>query len=268
MIKPILLIVLFLGQFSYAVGLVPFSEPEALERLNRSQHRADFAKLANHYLNQTDRIICAPVVGSIVLNALRYNTEKAPLVDIPKPFFDQIQKATANKLDPRLRMYTPQNFLNNTALEIKSLSRIYAEPVSGQVDPGLQLEQFRRVFEEAHGVAVKKMPVGTKETARNKEGFKPLPQEEYERVVGELKKNLSEPNNFVVINYSRAELKQVGSGHFSPVAAYDEESDSFLVLDVNPFGGPWVWVDASDLVNAMNTFDTEENRGILFVSEK
>jgi hypothetical protein len=52
------------------------------------------------------------------------------------------------------------------------------------------------------------------------------------------------------------------------VAAYDEPSDSFLVLDVNPFGGPWAWVDSKDLVNALNTFDVQENRGILLISEK
>ena len=110
--------------------------------------------------------------------------------------------------------------------------------------------------------------MGSKKTARNQEGSQALPTKTYEQVVAALKKNLSEADNNVVANYSRSELKQPGSGHFSPVAAYDEKSNSFLILDVNPFGGPWVWVDAQDLVNALNTFDTVENRGLLFLSEK
>lgn len=46
------------------------------------------------------------------------------------------------------------------------------------------------------------------------------------------------PNNsfeFVVASYDRASLGQTGTGHFSPVAAYDEETDSVLVLDVARF---------------------------------
>lgn len=68
------------SHLSFGVTLVPLTEPEGLQRLIRSSHKADFAKLSQHYLNQTDRIICGPVVGSIILNALRYNTPAAPLV--------------------------------------------------------------------------------------------------------------------------------------------------------------------------------------------
>ncbi len=257
-----------LAQSAAAVTLVPMTTQEGLERLTRSTHKADFAKLSGHYLNQTDRIICGPVVASIVLNALRYNTEKAPLVDIPAAFLAQMPESAGKKFDPRLRMYTPTNVLNEKALAIKSLSRIYAEPVDGVRDAGVQLEQFRQIFEQAHNLKATKISVGSKKTARNQEGSQALPTKIYEQVIAALKKNLSEADNYVVANYSRSELKQPGSGHFSPVAAYDEKSNSFLILDVNPFGGPWVWVDAQDLVNALNTFDTVENRGLLFLSEK
>ena len=35
----------------------------------------------------------------------------------------------------------------------------------------------------------------------------------------------------LIASYSRRALKQTGSGHFSPIAAYDEESDSVLIMD-------------------------------------
>ena len=38
-------------------------------------------------------------------------------------------------------------------------------------------------------------------------------------------------------------------------------------MDVNPNRAPWVWVGSDDLVAAMRTFDTVENRGYLLVSE-
>jgi len=262
------LLALLISPLAFAVTLVPFHSDEGIEQLNRSKYRADFGKLSNHYRNQTDRMSCGPIVGSMVLNALRYNTEKAPLVEIPKKFLEQMPVGKdGKKFDPRLRMYTPENFLNEKALKIKTLSQIYAEPIHGKADPGISLEHLRQMFEEAHGLKVTKIHVGTPKTASNKEGSDPLSAKEYERVVSEMKKNLSEPGNYIVANYSRGSLGQPGSGHISPVAAYEQETDSFLVLDVNPFGGPWVWVSAKDFVAAMNTTDSDSNRGLLLISE-
>ena len=38
-------------------------------------------------------------------------------------------------------------------------------------------------------------------------------------------------------------------------------------MDVNPNRAPWVWVRSADLIRAMRTFDTVENRGYLLISE-
>ncbi len=40
---------------------------------------------------------------------------------------------------------------------------------------------------------------------------------------------------FIAVSYSRKALGQTGSGHFSPVAAFDEASDSVLILDTARF---------------------------------
>lgn len=186
-----------------------------------------------------------------------------------------------NRFDPRLRMYTPQNFLNDEAIKIKTLSQIYAESLPAKKagekeikDSGYQLEQFRTVFEKAHNLRARKVTVGTEETARNLKAPKVpkvpkvLPISDSDKVISEMIRNLGEAENYIVANYSRLMLGQKDSGHYSPVAAYDETSHSFLILDVNPFAGPWVWVDETNLINAMNTFDTVENRGLLFLSEK
>jgi glutathione gamma-glutamylcysteinyltransferase len=39
----------------------------------------------------------------------------------------------------------------------------------------------------------------------------------------------------LIASYSRRVLKQTGSGHFSPIAAYDEESDTVLIMDTVRF---------------------------------
>lgn len=82
-----------------------------------------------------------------------------------------------------------------------------------------------------------------------------------------IKKALQE-KDFIIVNFSRVALKMEGAGgHFSPVAAYDETSDQFLILDVARYKYPPFWVKAENLWNAVNTFDTSNNqyRGIIHV---
>ena len=56
-------------------------------------------------------------------------------------------------------------------------------------------------------------------------------------------------------------------GGVHPIA-YDDGSDSFLVLDVNPAAAGWVWMPAATLIRGMRTFDTLENRGYVLVSAR
>ncbi len=53
----------------------------------------------------------------------------------------------------------------------------------------------------------------------------------------------------------RKALGQETFGHISPLAAYDEKADRFLILDVARYKYPPAWVKASDLFDAMNTPD-------------
>lgn len=76
---------------------------------------------------------------------------------------------------------------------------------------------------------------------------------------------LSDPNRYLVVNYLRTALWQEGRGHTSPVAAYDEASDRFLVLDVSRVAYPPAWVRAPDLFAAMNTNAGARTRGYAIV---
>ena len=72
----------------------------------------------------------------------------------------------------------------------------------------------------------------------------------------------SRPRRFSEIGSSS---RSFNAGYLT--GAYDERSDSFLIMDVNSNRAPWVWVRSDDLIAAMRTFDTVENRGYLLVSE-
>lgn len=61
-----------------------------------------------------------------------------------------------------------------------------------------------------------------------------------------LKQLMSQEGHFVIANFSRKALGQVGGGHYSPLAAFDEVSRSVLILDVNlrRYGSYWVPIDS------------------------
>jgi hypothetical protein len=81
-------------------------------------------------------------------------------------------------------------------------------------------------------------------------------------------KNLTEVNNFVLVNYSRPAIGQEGGGHISPIAAYDRDSDRFLILDVSRYKYPPVWVKVEKLWQATKTIDSAsgKTRGLVLVS--
>lgn len=83
-------------------------------------------------------------------------------------------------------------------------------------------------------------------------------------------KNLQEPGNFVLVNYLRKAIGQEKGGHISPLAAYNQQTDRFLILDVSRYKYPPVWVKAEDLWQAMATVDPDsgKTRGFVLVSAR
>ena len=70
----------------------------------------------------------------------------------------------------------------------------------------------------------------------------------------------SSTNEVLVVSYDRKTLGQTGSGHFSPLGAFDVASNSVLILDVARFKYPPHWVPLPLLWEAMRTHDTSTNK--------
>lgn len=83
--------------------------------------------------------------------------------------------------------------------------------------------------------------------------------------------HLAQPGHFVLVNYFRNTIGQQKGGHFSPLAAYDKDSDRFMILDVARYKYPPVWVKAEELFAAMNTKDSDnqdKSRGYVLIAKK
>lgn len=85
-----------------------------------------------------------------------------------------------------------------------------------------------------------------------------------------LKKNLREDDRFVLLNFNRRMTGEIGGGHWSPLAAYHEPSDSVLLMDVARYKYPPVWVPLKDLLLGAQDPDSVSNkpRGVLIISKK
>ncbi len=84
-----------------------------------------------------------------------------------------------------------------------------------------------------------------------------------------LQKALGNDGKYVLANYLRGVLGQVGGGHWSVLAAYDAVSDRVLILDVAKYKYAPEWVTINALQKAIDTIDSTSGkpRGLVLVSE-
>jgi len=76
------------------------------------------------------------------------------------------------------------------------------------------------------------------------------------------------PSSFLVVSYTRKVLGQTGTGHFSPIGAYDEASDNVLILDTARFKYGPHWVPLQLIFEALipEDPDTLKSRGYVVLS--
>jgi hypothetical protein len=144
------------------------------------------------------------------------------------------------------RVFTQENFFSNE----KTKAVITSEKVSRQ---GMTLAELGGLI-ASYGVKVEVHHAATTNI------------EDFRKVTAA---NLKQKGNFVIVNYLRKEINQERGGHISPLAAYNEETDRFLIMDVSRYKYPPVWVKTADLWKAMNTVDSVsgKTRGFVLVSK-
>jgi hypothetical protein len=83
-----------------------------------------------------------------------------------------------------------------------------------------------------------------------------------------LREVLRDRGDRLIVNYLRSALDQQGSGHISPIAAYDSRSDRVLILDVARYRYPAVWVSSEALWRGMRQLDRSSgrSRGLVIVA--
>lgn len=239
----------FESQAPDQLQLVPFATEEGLIRLARAGVKAPFGVLANQFEAQSNAAFCGPTSAAIILNAVHAGAAELPR-DRSRLRPEDLRYLPAG-IELAVPRYTQDSVIGKGA---KTRAQVLGEPIlvaGKQVqDIGYQLRQFDELL-RANGLRTTMVIV---------EDQKPE-----EQVREDIVRSLRQSGNYVVVNYARAQVGQKGGGHISPLGAYDEHSDSVLVLDVNPASAGWVWMPVRVLLRGMRTFDTVENRGYVLV---
>lgn len=230
--------------------MIPWDSEEGIHRLEESTYKIDFFKLANHFDIQNNRLFCGPATATTILNSLRLKNSSITLPkDKTRLSKTDLKYLPSKDWNPSYNRYSQDNIFSKSA---KERPYVLGKPIENEKDYGFQLRQFADLFEK-HGVMVTVRVVD--------------PQANFEKMKQEILENLKRRDDYVVINYKRSALGQPGGGHISPIGAYHQDSNSFLIMDVIPNISEWVWVKADFLFKAMQTYDTVENRGYLLIGK-
>lgn len=236
--------------------LVAWNTEEGQNRLHRAI-KTDFYQLAHRFQPQINPLYCGIATTTILLNSTRLDGRRVPSqeqLEVERP------KAFGGGRIP-FRAYSQTTLLNRMTDQVKSRTVITLENLTdenthdaSQFDPGLTLQQLAEI-QRSYGLEVEVQRAG----------------ESFEAGVaafrGALRKHLSDEDHFIVVNFVGTAIGTTTQGHISPLAAFDPESDTVLVLDVAGHKNPWYWVPIQDLYLSMHTKDGPHYRGWLIVQD-
>ncbi|MFT5703146.1 MAG: hypothetical protein ACI9TO_000508 [Rickettsiales bacterium] len=236
---------------------VKWNSPKGLKMLESSQFKADFYELADYFQPQINPLYCGAATSVIILNAMVGNGEAPSQKDL-----EVVKPKIFGGGNIEFKTYSQATFFNENTDKIKdrkiiNLANVTLENENSakNFDPGLTLLELRNILSKTYDLNVKMWYVQSSNLETiNK--FRKL-----------VKKIVAEDQKYLIINFKGEVLKLKTGGHISPVVAFDEASDSVLILDVAGHKNGWYWAKIADVVKAMNTRDGQKYRGYLVVTK-
>ncbi len=239
--------------YSKQVAVTNWNSKEGMERLQRTEYKGDFYRLAHHFKPQVNPAACGQGAATVVLSAIYELNHKA------FPVIEEWPITIGDKKYPlQYRLINDSNFFNEATDKILDRRTISMKITKkdGSFGGGIDIDELQKML-KIHGVKSKLVNVDK------------FSDEKLASFRKEVKEVVNSDKEFLLLNYDHS-YKGLMGGHFSPVAAYDEKSDSVLILDVAAHRNPWIWVNLSDIYHAMNTKNYAQTsyRGYLVVNTK
>jgi hypothetical protein len=213
-------------------GMISLQSPEGIRLLETSGAHANFYALIQHLTTQQRPTYCGVASAVTILNTVRPS-------DTP----------VSDSLNGKFAWFDQVNFFSKAVEQVIPQTEVQKH--------GFSLDQWAAAI-STYDVKVEKWHCG-----------EAVGEADYAAFLEKAKAALSSTNQYLVVNFLRRSLGQTGrTGHFSPVGAYNEKENKFLVLDVAQFKYPAFWVDAKLLWEAMNTGDSvsAKHRGFVIIT--
>jgi hypothetical protein len=236
--------------------IVDWFSQEGRKRLARSAYNTDFYQMAHAYQAQLNPVFATVASAVVILNAMRlpkHTIASQDRIEMPKP------KAMGGGVIP-FPAYSQMTFLNDKTDSIKDRKLIRMENITPENEndkaafkPGLGLEHLQQMLETFYGA---KAVVTLAKDKQGADAFRTT-----------VKKTLADSTTFLLCNFKGDLLGASTEGTVSPLAAYDEKSDSVLVLDVTGHKNPWYWVPLKAFYASMHTEYDGNFRGYMVISE-
>lgn len=241
------------SNYSKQVAVINWNSAEGIERFMRTEYKGDFFRLAHHFKPQVNPAACGQAAATLVLSAV-YEMNHQPF-----PVIEEWPISIGDKKYPlQYRLFNDSNFFNEETDKVLDHRTIYMKLTKkdGTFGGGIDIDELQKML-KIHGVKSKLV---------NVDKFSEKKLSEFRKLV---KNVVNSDQEFLVLNYDHS-YKGLMGGHYSPVVAYDEKSDSVLMLDVAAHRNPWVWINLSDIYHAMNTKNYAQTayRGYLIVDTK
>lgn len=236
--------------------VIDWSSLEGKSRLFQAESKQDFFSLAPHFEGQENKVFCGVASMTIVANALRVSAQNTQLPQDTRLVSMEESTYFPKGVSPLFHRYSQATILaGSTLTKSQLLGKPKMEQPTGEL--GMKLEELEALARSLNFKTTKThVDVNQLTSLDYVSGLK-------QRLIS----TLQQQGAYVIVNYARDSLKQQGAGHFSPLVAYHQNSDSFLIMDVSNTYQNWAWVSSRALLEAMATADINQNRGFVTVEE-
>jgi hypothetical protein len=210
-------------------NLISYASVQGQKMLTESANKKDFWALSQYFTTQENQSFCSVASLVMVLNAL----------NVQRPF--------SSSFAP-YRLFTQDNIFTAKVVKV-----FRPDTISGK---GLTLKQLAAL---AHYFPL---------TVEYHYASTDYTNEAYLRFKQRAIQAVNSGNTYIIVNFNRQYIGEMGGGHFSPLAAYDAKSDRFLLMDVARYRYPPVWVTSKALWHAMSDVDgsNKKPRGYIMLT--
>ena len=251
---------------NYSYGMFTGFKPivwgtkESNEMIIRTKYNKPFFALANYYAGQVWPITCGPATARIVLSAIYVRTNTPLPLDKHHSLYKDIHGMNLGMFTMSDRNVFDIYKGDDEDLDYDIITRhkkhTYGEH-KGELYGGIDADKLAEII-NMHKPA-KATFVEVKSTEVDKKSV-----DNFRNVVKEIM--LSE-GKYMIANFHIAAIIPYTSGHFSPVVAYDEKTDTVLIMDVASHNMNWSWIKVEELYRAMNSAVSGIKRGYIIVEE-